>query len=369
MNTSRIVQRTTSFVRGAAGATALALLVAAPAPEAAAQQLSCTAALDVDVHYCLDESPAFPQTCDPLNMQDGDTVSITVEVTNDSSHNVPPPPPDPPSGRLQVGQSFKVFYACSASTCSPGQELPGWFGFVAVDYVEPGMSFSDDGNGFSGTLTVTAPVVYPEADAMGRHVLRIRTIAHMPPAIENSTVFARSEGTPAALLVTDNHCLAGLTGTGEGSTGGRFGGLVKNCGNRGRIVLKNPPALDLLSISLRSLSPLSVDPSTEMVTLEVTNANGVCFSTSLPAGAVVLKGNYYRYANDQAKNPPGGIKKITIWDRRGQAQIYADAYGDLSACNMANMTTRVMIGNVTYSHVGTWIPTPTGWRLPLGASQ
>ena len=65
----------------------------------------------------------------------------------------------------------------------------------------------------------------------------------------------------------------------------------------------------------------------------------------------------------------GGIKKITIWDRRGQAQIYADAYGDLSACNMANMTTRVMIGNVTYSHVGTWIPTPTGWRLPLGARK
>ena len=359
--------------RGVRGGVVAALLMAgmmaSPAPEAAAQVLQCSAALDVDLHYCLDDTDiGFPgQSCNPLDMMDGDTVTITVEVTNDSQHNQNPPP-DPPAGQLQVGQTFKVFYACSASTCNAGQELPGWFTFVAVDFAEPGVSFADDGNGFSGTITITAPVLYLEGDATPRKILRIRTTANMPPAIENSTVFARAEGSQAALLVTDNHCLAGLTGTGEGSTAGQFGGIVKNCGNRGRIVLKNAPALDFLSIALRPLAMVFVDPSNQVVTLEMSDADGVCFSTTLPAGSITLKGSYYRYTNNDAKNS-GGIKKITIWDRKGQTQIYADAFGDLSGCDKPMMTTRVVIGATTFVHVGTWIPTNSGWRLPLSASQ
>jgi hypothetical protein len=144
---------------------------------------------------------------------------------------------------------------------------------------------------------------------------------------------------------------------------------TSNCGNRGRIVARNAPSLDMLGFALRSLSLVFVDPSNQDVSVQISNANGVCYSATLPAGSLVLKGNYYRYINAHAKNAPGGIKKMTIWERRGQTQIYADAYGDLSACTLPDMTTNVSIGNTVFTHVGTWIQTSSGWRLPLSAAQ
>lgn len=90
---------TSRMVRGALVAATVAVgMTALPATEAAAQ-LACTAAIDVDVHYCLDESPGFPQTCNPFDMMDGNTVSLTVEVTNDSQHK----PGRRPPTRLPAG--------------------------------------------------------------------------------------------------------------------------------------------------------------------------------------------------------------------------------------------------------------------------
>lgn len=363
---------TARIVRGALVAASVAVgMTALPATQAAAQ-LACTAALDVDVHYCLDESPGFPQTCNPFDIMDGNTVSLTVEVTNDAQHNAGPPPADPPSGRLQVGQKFTVFYSCNASTCAVGERLPGWFSFVAVDYIEPGLSFSDDGNGYSGTLTVTAPVVYPEGDATPRKVLRIRTTANMPPAIEGSTVFARAEGTPAVFLVTDNHCLAGLTGTGEGSTAGLFGSTLPSCGNTGTITL---PSLTgkpqgSVNVALRTNDTGQVfDGPSEGVTLTVSNANGVCFSQAVPANSPGWT-NPTSYRNPdpavrQCKQP--GIRSITFRERAshgGQIQIRAESCGNTNACNLADMTTTVVVGNDSFTHSGAWRGTPRGWRFP-----
>lgn len=359
-----------------AGLTAAAL-TAFPTGRAAAQ-LACTAALDVDVHYCLDESPAFPQTCNPFDMQDGDTVTLTVEVTNDSQHNAGPPPADPPAGRLQVGQKFTVFYACNASTCNAGERLPGWFGFVGVDYIEPGLTFTDDGNGFSGTLSVTAPVVYPEGVATPRKVLRIRTTANMPPATQGSIVFARAEGTQAALLVTDNHCLPGLTGTGEGSTAGQFGSVTPSCGNTGRITLSTQTKLGTVNVALRTDDTgqlAATDPPAQGIVLGVTNANGACFAQSVAPNAPgwTSDGSYRNpdAAVRQCKQP--GIKSITLRKRAshgGQVQVRVEACGDTSLCNLADMTTTVTIPadamhpTVSFSHAGTWRTTPAGWRFP-----
>lgn len=364
-----------SFANGLLVTATLAALTFSPTPEAEAQQLACSAALDVDVHYCLDDGPGFPPSCDPIDIQDGDTVTLTVEVANDSQHNSGPPPADPPAGRLQVGQQFKVFYACSASTCSAAERLPGWFSFVAVDFVEPGLSFTDDGNGSSGTVTVTAPVVYPEGDAVPRHVLRIRTLAHMPPAIPNSIVFARAEGTPAVLLVTDGHCLPGLTGTGEGSTAGKFGGEKSVCGNNGRIILASKTAkADQGSITASLRGPLAmIDPPTQDVTLTVSNANGICFTQTVPAGS---SGWTVRPGTTSYDNPDGdvsargatpGIASITFRERAsqgGQIQIKVVAVGNTEPCNLADMTTTVTVGSFAFSHGGTWKTTPTGWRFP-----
>lgn len=371
-------RRTATTARCGIVATLTMLAIAAfPAAEAAAQ-LACTAALDVDVHYCLDESPAFPQTCNPFDITDGNSVTLTVEVTNDSQHNSGPPPADPPAGRLQVGQKFTVFYACNASTCGAGERLPGWFDFVAVDYIEPGLSFSDDGNGFSGTLTVTAPVIYAEGQAGARRVLRIRTTAQMPPASEGSIVFARAEGTPAAFLVTDSHCLAGLTGTGAGSTAAQFGTVPPSCGNTGRIILPTPTKLGSVNVALRtddSGQLTTADPSAQGVALNVSNANGACFSQLVAPNAPGWT-NDTTYKNPdpavrQCKQP--GIKSVTFRKRAshgGQIQIRVEACGDTSLCNLADMTTTVTVPadamhpTVSFSHAGAWRTTSTGWRFP-----
>lgn len=375
MNTPTGFSRRRSLANGLLIAAALAAPIFSPTPDAGAQQLACSAALDVDVHYCLDDGPGFPATCDPIDIKDGDTVTLTVEVTNDSQHNSGPPPADPPAGRLQVGQDFTVFYACSASTCTAAERLPGWFSFVAVDFVEPGLAFSDDGNGYSGTLTVTAPVLYVEGDAMPRRVLRIRTLAHMPPAIQNSIVFARSEGTPAALLVTDSHCLPGLTGTGEGSTAGKFGGETSVCGNNGRIVLASKTAkTDQGSISASLRGPLAViDPPTQDVTLTVSNANGICFTQTVPAGSSgwTVRPGTISYDNPDgdvsARGTTPGIASITFRERAshgGQIQIKVVAVGNTESCNLADMDMTVTVGSFAFSHGGTWKTTPTGWRFP-----
>lgn len=375
MNTPNRIGRRTSCVGWLFLASTLVVLMFLPTSDAGAQQLACSAALDVDVHYCLDEGPGFPPTCNPIDIKDGDTVTLTVEVTNDSQHNAGPPPADPPAGRLQVGQQFKVFYACSASTCTAAERLPGWFSFVAVDYVEPGLSFSDDGNGYSGTLSVTAPVVYAEGDGTPRHVLRIRTLAHMPPAVPNSIVFARSEGSPAMLLVTDSHCLPGLTGTGEGSTAGKFGGEKSVCGNNGRIILASKTAkTDQGSITASLRGPLaSIDPPTQDVTFTVSNANGICFTQTVPAGSSgwTVRPGTISYDNPDgdvsARGTTPGIASITFRERAsqgGQIQIKVSAVGDTEGCNLADMTTTVTVGSFAFSHGGTWKTTPTGWRFP-----
>ena len=345
-----------------------------PAPEASAQ-LSCTAALDVDVHYCLDDADiGFPgMSCDPITMEDGDTVTLPVEATNDSPHNAGPPPADPPAGQLQVGQTLNVYYACNASTCNVGERLPGWLSFVATDYAEPGLSFSDDGNGYSGTLTVTAPVVYAEGSSAPRKVLRIRAIAHMPPAIENSVVFARTDGSQAAFLVTDNHCLAGLTGTGQGSTAGKFGSVPPPpCGNNGRITLASLTGKPQggVSVALRADDAGQMfDPPHEDVTLSVSNANGVCFSQIVPANSPGWNGSgAYRSPDpDVRQGRKPGIASITFRKRAshgGQIQIRAGAFGIAEACNVADMTTTITVGNDTFSHSGAWRVTPNGWRFP-----
>ena len=379
MSTQSRIWRFIRIVRGTlAGALVVAGMIALPAPQAAAQ-LACSAALDVDVHYCFDESPAFPPTCDPLDMKDGDTVTLTVEVTNDSQHNAGPPPADPPEGRLQVGQTFTVFYACNASTCAAGQRLPGWFSFVGVDYIEPGLSFSDDGNGYSGTITVTAPVVYAEGVDLPRRVLRIRTTAHMPPATNGSIVYARAEGTPAALLVTDSHCLPGLTGTGEGSTAGKFGTTIQQCGNTGRITFPKPTKEGSVSAALRTSDTgqlTAADPPAQGVVLTVANANGVCFSQTIPPASAPGWTNADTYRNPDSlvrQCKQAGIKSITFRKRAsqgGQIQVRIEACGDTSLCNLADMTTTVTLPAdamhpiVTFSHAGAWRSTPNGWRFP-----
>lgn len=192
---------------------------------------ACTAALDVDIHYCRDNSPV---PCDPLAFTDGMPVELTVEVTNNSEFQPANPALDPPAGQLQTGATFKVYYSCSASPCNAGEGLADWFQFDGIKTALPGVSFVDDGNGYSGTITLTAPIPYAQGDAAGKDLLVLNMTAKAPPAIPGNLVFARAgqptppgnDSSDVSFLVTDPGCFAGLTGGGQGSTAGQFAPVV-----------------------------------------------------------------------------------------------------------------------------------------------
>src|SRR5690606_33727002 len=183
------------------------------------------------------------------------------------------------------------------------------------------------------------------------------------------------EGTPAAILVTDPHCLPGLTGTGEGSTAGRFSVEKTTCGNNGRIILASKTAkIDQGSVNASLRGPTaSIDPPNEDVTLTVSNANGVCFSQTVLAGAAgwTVRQGTVSYDNPDAdvsaRGTTPGIASITFRERAsqgGQNQIKILAVGNTEPCGLSDMTTTVTVGTVVFSHSGAWKTTPTGWRFP-----
>jgi hypothetical protein len=151
-----------------------------------------------------------------------------------------------------------------------------------------------------------------------------------------------------------------------------------NCGNRGMIGLasRRTPAqrnaagtqLDGLRLAMRPLNADIIDPSDKDVTVEMSNANGVFYSVTLPAGSLKLSGHYYKYKNEAARKT-GGISRLTIWRKRGgRNQIYVDAWGNLSGAT-AEMDSSVTIGGTVYHHDGTWTPISSGWKLPLSSGQ
>lgn len=291
---------------------------------------SCSAALDVDVHYCKNPTPPppfEPAACDPSAFTDGMPVDISVEITNQSTFVAPFPPGDPPAGEILAGTQMKIFYSCNAATCAAGTELPGRFGFNGIKFIIAGAVFVDDGNGYSGTLTFGAPVPYTRGDTTALEVLRLDMTARVdppsaPPAgLPGEQIFARAgqPGAPAfddssnLFLITDlPECLPGLLGGGQGTTAGLFaqgndGGFdVCRHANKQVIKIDRAGTLDYGYARLSFELP-GYDPSTCDLTFGYDNAVGGAFQfETLVAGSIVQTGKCYTYANNGAKNQAGG---------------------------------------------------------------
>lgn len=313
----RTVGRIASLRGGLFAALVAAAMLLSSGREAAAQV--CTAALDVDIHYCL--IPADCPGVNTLDLKDGDKVTLTVEVTNDSQYQNPGPI-DPPAGHLQGPTAvppsnqaiFKVFYACSASTCFAGQELANWFTFNSVDILQPGfVSYADDGNGFSGTITVTNDLAYAaHVVNNGKFLVKIHLTANQPPG--TGQVFARANGSPAAFLITDPLCLPGLTGTGQGSTAAVFGGpqdILEPCQHPNKQVIQinqfGPTKILEKSTNRVAFRISPYDPSANTFTFGYEDAGGTVFQWMLAVGDLVKQApGSYLFLDKNARNKPGG---------------------------------------------------------------
>ena len=220
MNTSRIVQRTTSFVRGAMGDSRLRCLVAAPAPRPQPQQLSMPRRLDVDVLPFSDEF-CIPQTVRSaqhagwryrLDHGRGDQRLVAQRSAAST---------DPPVGPVAGGPVVQGFTAqrehlqsrprsLAGSASSPGRPRRARMKPATTATVSRARSPS------------RRPVVYPEADAMGRRAAnQDHRTCHRRSRTRPSS--RRSEGTLAALLVStitvSQVWTTGEAATGDGSAG------------------------------------------------------------------------------------------------------------------------------------------------------
>ena len=308
LGTSRRSRALRAAFAGSVIAAATALLM--PARASAAPGI-CAASLNVDVHYCLQDPPDpilaaggvnCPSTTDTLALQVGDVVTLTLEVRNDSQYQNPPLM-GVPKGHLQTGATFDIAYACSASTCNPGEIMPGVFQFngatVIGDAAGPPLhaAFADHANG-TGTLTITstidpAPLVEPKAYLVQ---LKLTVLAKPPvPPSDGMTIFARGEANPTALLIDDPLCLPGLTGTGEGSTSALFAAPppLQPCAHPNKQTIKIDEFPNDLEETINNVAfqlP-GYDPSANALVFGYQNANGLVDSASwtVPAGGFLLK--------------------------------------------------------------------------------
>lgn len=359
-------------------------------------QDACTAQADVDVHLCDDDTdlnPAFTPTCNSMDIQNGDTVTLTVALRNDSDFNRGAGDPDPPSAILQVGQTMTVHYACSASACIvPGQLLPGWFTFSSVEYISTGLSFADDGNGATGTITIIAPgLAFPRGDSSPVKLLRIRLTANEPPG--TGVVYSRAEGSPTIMRVTDDvvvpapgyYCIAGLTGTGEGTTAGRFGAddePLDVCQHPNKQVI----TVDWRSTELEHSNSRvgfvlpGYDPATATVSFGYETASGPVYTYPPIGGFQQVSPMCWRYpAPGQAATTPG-IRSARLceiapdkWclDVKGYADFNASLPSDRVMWMSVTTGGSTFVGPKMPDYLAdaTWLTVPPGFSPPQQANQ
>lgn len=124
-----------------------------------------------------------------------------------------------------------------------------------------------------------------------------------------------------------------------------------------------PKALDGLWFVTAFPTGTLVDPENEALTVTLSNADGTIYTTTLPAGSLIEQRGYFRYTNPAARQTTGGFGKVKLYfTPDGQnLRLYAQAYGDLSAATLADMTLTVTLGDDTVVSTATWNPTSNGW--------
>lgn len=188
-----------------------------------AQPVSCSAALNTTPVFC---DGGDPPACDPLAFTNQMPVKLSVSVENDSLFGSGSGT-NPPAANLRAGRTIKVLYSCSTASCLPAERLSGFFSYLGHTSGS-GSSFSDDGNGVSGTITITDDSIgWLQGDQSLRQLVSIDLVANQPPGA--GMLFARAgftaeDQSDSILLITDPGCIdAGvITGGGQGSTSGSF---------------------------------------------------------------------------------------------------------------------------------------------------
>jgi hypothetical protein len=129
----------------------------------------------------------------------------------------------------------------------------------------------------------------------------------------------------------------------------------------------DPTSTDRLKMNGRINTLRTIAGNELAVGVRLVNANGVIYSASLPAGALVDRygtGRRFRFYDPTTpERPEGGIEEFKLIAHNGWYLIKVVAYGDLSAATSADMTVEISFGFDQYDGERTWVQTRSGWKV------
>lgn len=143
----------------------------------------------------------------------------------------------------------------------------------------------------------------------------------------------------------------------------------------GRIAFRpKKPGHDLFGFQASFVPTQSIDPSTSVVGVTITNANGIIWSATLLPGDLIRHGDKYLFRDKTAKTGPGvrgGLFQLKLKEKpdanpqAGLWRIHIRGYADLSAATGAEMSVQVVVGNEAFERTATWQANKKGWRVKM----
>ena len=109
-----------------------------------------------------------------------------------------------------------------------------------------------------------------------------------------------------------------------------------------------------------------LDPAHEALHIVLSNTNGVIYDGLLPAGSLELKGKKFQFIDRAARKGLGthdGLFKVEVAAAQADAgtRVTIQAYGDLGAATLADMTITITIGDDTVQRADVWLTKAYGW--------
>ena len=111
---------------------------------------------------------------------------------------------------------------------------------------------------------------------------------------------------------------------------------------------------------------VAIDPAHEAFHVVVRNANGVVYEGFLPAGALASKGKKFQFVDRAARKGLGahdGLFKVEVAAAQADlgTRVTIQAYADLSAATLADMTVTITLGDDSVQRADVWTTKAYGW--------
>ncbi|MBY0280140.1 hypothetical protein K2Z84_32810 [Candidatus Binatia bacterium] len=136
-----------------------------------------------------------------------------------------------------------------------------------------------------------------------------------------------------------------------------------SCADQIRFIEGRP---DRLTVVTGFPSSVTLDPTTEAFSIEITNANGTIYQATLQPGDLATRGGQIVFRDPLAKKGHGvrgGLAKVSLRRTKpsGALRVYVQAFADLAAATLPDMTVRVRVGLDETVRSATWSAVKGGW--------